>query len=315
MVSRDDALASTESRFPYGPEALAEGLGVKVERSPLVGCDGWCITDGSSTIIRLNSQSSLPRQRFTLAHELAHLILGTKPDIVLDEFSHAERTVHSLAAELLLPGSHLRSLVGGMLPVDAECLKRVAKAAHVSETMAACRVAALADELGLVNAAVTAFDEEDKLLWTWAPTLRVPESAAMRLLEDTEKTAPSPYRRQQNDGKVVVASLLPARNIRILFMQLLPPQLASQKSVGERRRELDQFLFAGNGVLRGKVAGSLGAFKSKRQANSLSIAEALRVFNETYTTTKWLEPFRSHMLTNEGQEFLALYLEPWCRRD
>jgi hypothetical protein len=45
-------------------------------------------------------------------------------------------------------------------------------------------MAALADEVGLVNAAVTAFDEDDSLLGTWAPTLRVPETAALQLLDN-----------------------------------------------------------------------------------------------------------------------------------
>jgi hypothetical protein len=177
--------------------------------------------------------------------------------------------------------------------------------------MAACRVAALADNLGLVNAAVTAFDENDALLWTWAPALRVPESAALRLLKDAEQTAPNPFRHTQNDGNVVVASLLPAGTIRVLFMQLLPPSLANQKSVGERLRELDQLLFAGSNALRGKVTGSLGAFKTKRSPKSLAIKEALKEFNETYTTKKWQEPFRSKMLTKAGQEFLTLHLEQW----
>jgi hypothetical protein len=255
MISRADALAFAESRFPDGPEALAERLGVQVECSPLVGCDGWCLTDGRTIIIRLNSQTSPARQRFTLAHELAHLILGTKPDIVLDAFSQDERVVDSLAAELVLPASQLKALIGGTLPVDAKCLQRLAKAAHVSETMAACRIAALADELGLVNAAVTAFDDQDKLLWTWTPTLRVPEAAALKLLKHANEAAPSPYRHQQNDGNVVVASLLDAGSIRVLFMQLLPPALANQKSVGERIRELDQALFSGSNSLRGKVSG------------------------------------------------------------
>ncbi|MGO8751380.1 MAG: hypothetical protein ACLQNE_35995 [Thermoguttaceae bacterium] len=230
------------------------------------------------------------------------------------DFSQNERAVDSLAAELVLPAAQLKTLIGGTLPVDAKCLQRVAKAAHVSETMAACHIAALADELGLVNAAVTAFDEQDTLLWTWAPTLRVPESAALEMLKHADETAPSPYRHQQNDGKVVVASLLPAGNIRVLFMQLLPPTLANQKSVGERMRELDQALFAGRNSLRGKASGSLGAFKNKHPANSLSVAEALMAFNEKYTSN-WPEPFRSRMLAADGQAFLAFHLEQWCKQD
>ena len=88
--------------------------------------------------------------------------------------------------------------------------------ANVSETMAACRVATLAGDLGLVNGAVAAFDDKNVLMWTWAPVLRVPERTALGLLKHADQAAPNPYRYKQNDNNVVVASVLPAGTIRVL---------------------------------------------------------------------------------------------------
>ena len=92
------------------------------------------------------------------------------------------------------------------------------------------------------------------LMWTWAPVLRVPERTALGLLKHADQAAPNPYRYKQNDNNVVVASVLPAGTIRVLFMQLLPESLAIQKSVGERLRELDQHLFAGDTPFAAKLA-------------------------------------------------------------
>jgi Zn-dependent peptidase ImmA (M78 family) len=314
MIAREHALILAEQHFPSGPEELAKRLGARVERSQLVGCDGWCIRSGSNLLIRLNSRSSSARQRFTLAHELSHLISGTSPHILRSwpTSAEGEKLIDSLAAELLLPSSHLKSLVGSSLPLDAKCVRRLAKSANVSETMAGCRVATLANDLGLINAAVTAFDEDNTLLWTWAPNLKVPEAAALKLLELAEEAAPNPHRYTQNGENVVVASLLGGQSFRVLFMQLLPSALANQKSEGERLRELDHLLFGGDRSLRGRVSGSLGAFKNKYPAKTLGIPQSIRLFGVSYIA-KWQEPLKSKMLTPQGQEYLALHLKRWCK--
>lgn len=77
--------------------------------SPLNGVEGWCIR-GPTTIVRLSQNSSEVRRRFTLAHELAHLVLGTDPDIALEPFRSdrlEEREADRLAAECLIPSIRL----------------------------------------------------------------------------------------------------------------------------------------------------------------------------------------------------------------
>ncbi len=110
---------------------------VVVEHHPLTGTDGWCIqAKGHTPKIQINSNAVKARQRFTLAHELAHLLLGTDPEIVsqtilpFQSVKQEERAADALASELLIPLVHLKSLVSEV-PVDAKTIKSLAKKADV----------------------------------------------------------------------------------------------------------------------------------------------------------------------------------------
>ena len=131
-----------------------------------------------------------------------------------------EKAASNLAAELLLPhfpvAKHAKAP-----PVDARTLQKIAKAAGVSVVMAACRVASLAPQLGLVNAAVLGFSN-GVLKWTWSKTLRVPPEAATNLLRKTREAAPCPFRGSQSDGSILVASRLESPTFMVIFISTAP---------------------------------------------------------------------------------------------
>jgi Zn-dependent peptidase ImmA (M78 family) len=137
MTSIDQAKEFAEAHFPEGPEKLAEKLGIKIYHGALTGCDGWALSGPAGKRIRINSNVSATRQRFTLAHELGHLLLAI-PTVVgesiydsLKSDSDEERRVNDLASELLLPESVVRQYVPSV-PIVASQLKRLA-------TKAKCR--------------------------------------------------------------------------------------------------------------------------------------------------------------------------------
>ncbi|MEZ6153409.1 MAG: ImmA/IrrE family metallo-endopeptidase [Pirellulaceae bacterium] len=104
----------------------------------------------NTATIRINATASPFRQRFTLAHELAHWVLGTKPDIATEPFRSVrqeECDADQLASEFLIPIEQANAHFRGHLPIDAKTLKRLAKAAKVSPVMAACRVVNAVEEL------------------------------------------------------------------------------------------------------------------------------------------------------------------------
>lgn len=97
---------------------LEARLGAHVAFEPLPdGTHGLCATIPGATVILVNSTETTGRQRYTMAHELAHLLVG---DLVgAHEVTHAdgpkthgEKRADSFAAHFLGPDDALRTYVG-----------------------------------------------------------------------------------------------------------------------------------------------------------------------------------------------------------
>lgn len=310
MISRAAALRICTQNFPAGPERLAAHLNVSVAKSPLQGVEGWCIR-GVNTVIRVNSSSSPFRQRFTLAHELAHLILRTKPDIAREPFrsdSEEERNADQLASELLIPGDELNRYVRGELPVDAKTLTRLAKAANVSPVMAACRVVSATEALGLQNAGVVFFVDGAER-WRYSQGLRFGERDAAKLLTQAQSNKPNLVRKESKDGNVVVGSIIDAQVYQVLLIQLLPQETAVQETREERLRDLAARVFGNDHSFRQSVAGSLGIVKHKCQGQSL--VTAVRHFDAHYPGVKYTGVREKKLRSVAGREYVRLYLGRW----
>lgn len=313
MIDAGEAIALAHRFFPDGPENLAAHLGVEIRESPLVGCDGWCLPRHRSALIRLNNKLAKTRKRFTLAHELGHLILDipTVADETVEEMlssdSAEERRVNEFASNLLIPPREITRSIKEP-PVIAKSLGRLAKRANVSPVMVAVRVTNLAHEVGLDNAAVVHF-QDGEIRWRWSPVLSFKPEAAISLLADAKEAAPNAYRRQQHDGKVVVASTIenPYLGSTTLFIQLLTAAKGFAKASEERRRELEEQLFPPGSKLRPQLQGCFGHMKPK--VASLSIDEAVAAFWDRYH-----ERFKDSSLNSEaGRDYVRLRLEAWCQ--
>jgi hypothetical protein len=112
---------------------------IVVEELPF---DGGIFERKGRTIIKLNSFSARTRRRFTLAHEIAHLMLAAslpvKSSCVSDR--NLERACDVLAAELLMPAHEVTQLVRDMGSSSPENLRRLARRFDVSLFSAAVRV-------------------------------------------------------------------------------------------------------------------------------------------------------------------------------
>ena len=310
MISQEAALRITAAHFPNGPEELAKQLAVEVLTSPLVGVEGWCLR-GVNTIIHLNAASSAFRQRFTLSHELAHLVLGTEPDIATEPFRSdrsEEREADQLASEFLIPDAQLKAYVGGRLPVDAKTLTRLAKAAKVSPVMAACRVVNATIELGLQNAAVIFFVNGDEQ-WRFSHRLRFHDDDARALLHDAIKHKPNAVRKANHDGNVVVGSLIDAPTYQVLLLQLLSRDDAARETYDERMRALANMLFGTDHSFRQSVAASLGIVK--RQCCGQTLNQAFKYFMQHYPGVKYTGDKGSKLESPSGREYIQLYLRRW----
>ncbi|WP_428150908.1 ImmA/IrrE family metallo-endopeptidase [Brevundimonas sp.] len=131
---------------PVPIDRIARGLGVTVQYAPFDGeLSGMAFIKDGKPMIGINSLHTASRQRFTLAHELAHHILhrekletdGVHVDkgilrrdsLTSEGTDESEIEANNFAAELLMPEGLLDVVLGGR-NVDLEDEEAVAAAAR-----------------------------------------------------------------------------------------------------------------------------------------------------------------------------------------
>lgn len=146
----DEVIAvSCVTGAPVPVERIARRFEVQVRYAPFDGeISGMsCIKDGIS-IIGVNNLHHPNRQRFTLAHELGHLLLHAtelEAQVHLDRgilfrdsnsaagVDMRERSANAFAAELLMPAAFLDSAVEPRMDLDdEEAVARLARKFRVS---------------------------------------------------------------------------------------------------------------------------------------------------------------------------------------
>lgn len=133
------------------PGAVERAFGIDVAVSELgAGFDGVAVAD-RQVQLTVVARSSIPwRQRFTIAHELAHLLMGDEQGVHLDEdildAAHqrlpSERRANAFAAALLMPEHGLRAAVG-TAGLDDAGFSRLACDLRVSPSALAVRLESL----------------------------------------------------------------------------------------------------------------------------------------------------------------------------
>lgn len=102
---------------PVPVDLIAEGEGAQIARHHFDGTEsGFILRDGKRVIIGVNTRTSVRRQRFTIAHEIGHLLLhegrlivdhavrvNWRDDISSQATDQQEIAANAFAAELLMP--------------------------------------------------------------------------------------------------------------------------------------------------------------------------------------------------------------------
>ena len=152
------------SRYPIPVEEVARHLGAVVSLQPFDSEDISGLlyrSAGNAPIIGVNSTNIAVRRRFTIAHEIGHLILHGGHELIVERHVHVnfrdsagtvlspaqEVEANRFAAALLMPGVLLeramQTLLAGAPAPDTELVKRLALRFDVSRQAMEFRLAGL----------------------------------------------------------------------------------------------------------------------------------------------------------------------------
>lgn len=161
------------------------------------GESGTTITSPSGKhVITVNKSESEERQRFTICHEIGHIVLGLPSShTTVPSWSYAKRDMNEVmcdtfAAELLMPFSLWKKMVPDEEP-SASVITHMATQFKCSFPAAASRYATLAEfpcafvtmEQGTIRYAARSTSLRRARAWI-APRTAIPESSVARVLRD-----------------------------------------------------------------------------------------------------------------------------------
>jgi Zn-dependent peptidase ImmA (M78 family) len=157
-------IGKTSDDLPPEPDDLAswveQFLRVDVCIFPLPpGLDGLAVTAGRLRLALVSSGISATRQRFTLAHEVGHLVAGDAQDLKIDEdifgrqASSEEKRANAFDAAFLIPRAALREAIADR-PLDEDL---------VSDLLGRFRVSLDALAYRLQNVGLVRPEERDRI--------------------------------------------------------------------------------------------------------------------------------------------------------
>ncbi len=124
--------------IPVPIEDVARHLRISISRAPSSDFSGLLIRKNSRALIGVNSSEAPVRQRFTIAHEIAHFVLHPRKDAFVDyrrdraaneSRSPREREADMFAAALLMPRTTLLK--------DVKKLSKEGATETIADTLAA----------------------------------------------------------------------------------------------------------------------------------------------------------------------------------
>jgi hypothetical protein len=140
---------------PYNPESVADFLGVRVEDRQMTGPDGFVEVREGKYVAVISTKTHPTRQRFTLAHELGHVLFmkleekGTCMPLKRYRMKQNTTAVHQdpveeslcnyFASELLLPLSDVKKRLNNR-SIGPRTITGLAEDFYVSKQAAAVKV-------------------------------------------------------------------------------------------------------------------------------------------------------------------------------
>ena len=147
-------ILKNQKEFPIRIGNIAAELGLTVKSSTLnTGISGEISLSEQGYLIKVNRHDVKERQRFTVAHEIAHFLLhehligdGITDDLMYRSnlSDNLEAEANRLAADIIMPWSLLKPLYNSMVELKIEQrIEKIATIAEVSVTAVKIRMGKL----------------------------------------------------------------------------------------------------------------------------------------------------------------------------
>lgn len=151
-------------------EDIAASLGIRVisQHYPDPSVSGFYIRRGSERVIGVNLSHAIARRRFTIAHELGHVLLLAHDDLHVDGTlilrdatssqgsDRREIEANAFAAELLMPVEMLRRYIQGRGGIDLNNDREVANMARTFGVSGQALLIRLSDRAFILTATTVA---------------------------------------------------------------------------------------------------------------------------------------------------------------
>lgn len=316
MITQRQALDLCQQHFPDGLDRLVRESAIEVHEADL-NIDGWCYRRKNGIyVVFLNRNATKERRRFTLAHEIAHFLLGdgTSPMALFKNVLHydpkspEERAADDLASRLLLPTERVREFLGDYL-VDYYTIKRLQSKAKVSDIAIALRLAKGEHEFALDEPTVVSCDRYGVVDWMMPTHRRLAIPLVSGLFQEAWQARDSTATRTLRDGRIVIGSVLPNRNYPTMFLHYAEASTACRCPEREDRRVLEDCLFDGDAAFRNKLNGRIGGNGARLE--ELGASEAVEFLMNKYGQVRdWdTEEHLEKFLSEECQEWLVMRIE------
>ena len=143
-------------KSPHVPiEDICRTVGIRQVLQAPMHVEGCLTSVPGGLAVLVNSESTVPRQRFTIAHEVGHVVLSRYEGKPIERKCRAvhysneeELLVDMIAAEILMPAQELNKLVRS-LPKDWEAIEHLVWTYQVSYTAAIRRLLDLDSVMGV----------------------------------------------------------------------------------------------------------------------------------------------------------------------
>jgi Zn-dependent peptidase ImmA (M78 family)/transcriptional regulator with XRE-family HTH domain len=209
---------------------LEDRMGIDVAIEPLPrGLDGLAVARCNFQLIMVSSSIPATRQRYTIAHELGHLLAGDGGDIQVDENimggkTPAESRANAFAASFLMPAEALRAAHGGRSEVTQQ---------FVADLLSRYRVSLDALAFRLHNVGILTVSQREDVRRMSSARISLRQGRAADLQARRERRWPSDLLCRAVEayakGKISIRPISKLLDIdeNLLLEELSPPQLAA----------------------------------------------------------------------------------------